>query len=437
MAQPATAPEHLERTVVARARRFEREAVAELCDRNLDRLYRMCEALTGTAQAAEEIAEAAFMKALDGLPDFEGEGRAFDVWLLRLAASAAARRRAPGVGLRARMARLSNFDYELVALRVLGEVDSDRLSPALNAPPANLRAWLVSGLRELDDRSGSGWGYDLRAFDAAVGEVTAGADPDRTAATLSAPPDAEALLRVVAQLRGLLGGPPPAETVTRLRTRVLAAVAERRVQWVHRHHHGVATVPGVDRRRYPTRRGTAIALTLAAVLATVVGASFALLSSFAEPDSFLYPLKLTGEGILVAMDISPVSRADLEIKLARTREREAEDMAVHGKGQLAVEALRARYRLLLAAGRDLLSVPEADRDSGWRSTRDEFFAEEDKAETLIERDLESSGQRRAEDQAQAVVADYERNRRGLDAALGRRPTRTPTPGGSTSGQGST
>jgi DNA-directed RNA polymerase specialized sigma24 family protein len=429
VAQPATVPEHLERSVVARARRYEREAVAELCDRNLERLYRMCEALTGSSQAAEEVAGMAFMKALDGLPDFEGEGRAFDVWLMRLGASAAARRRPPGVGLRARMARLSNFDYELVALRVLGEIDSDRLSPALNAPPANLRAWLVSGLRELDGRSGSGWGYDLRAFDAAVGEVVAGADPDRTAATLSAPPDAEALLRVVAQLRGLMGGPPPAEAVTRLRTQVLAAVAERRVQWVRRHHHGVATVPGVDRRRYPTRRGTAIALALAALLAAVVGGSFALLSSFAEPDSPLYPLKLTGEGVLVAMDISPVSRADLEVKLARTREREAEDMAVHGKGGLAVQALRARYQLLLAAGRDLLSVPEADRDRGWRSTRDEFFAEEDKAETLIERDLEAGGQRQAADRAQTVVGDYERDRKALDASLGRRPTRPPTPGG--------
>ncbi|HLH67506.1 MAG TPA: sigma factor [Candidatus Dormibacteraeota bacterium] len=432
MAQPATAPEHLERTVIARARRYEREAVAELCDRNLDRLYRMCEVLTGTSQAAEEVVEAAFMKALDGLPDFEGEGQAFDVWLLRLGASVAARRRAPGVGLRARLGRLSNFDYELVALRVLGEVDSDRLSPALNAPPANLRAWLVSSLRELDGRAGSGWGYDLRAFDAAIGEVVAGADPDRTATTLTAPPDAQSLLGVVAQLRGLLGGPIPAEVATRLRTRVLAEVAERRVQWVHRHH-VVATVPGVGQRRYPTRRGTVIALALATILAMVVGASFALLSSFAEPNSLLYPLKLTGEGILVAMDISPVSRADLETKLARTREREAEDMAVHGQGWLAVEALRARYQLLLAAGRDLLSVPEPDRDQRWRSTRDAFFAEEDKSETLIERDLEASGQRQAESQAQAVVASYERNRRALDAALGRRPTRAPTPGGSSIG----
>ena len=71
--------------------------------------------------------------ALDGLPGFDGDGAAFHVWLLRLAAASAAKCRPQGPGVRGALAQLSNFDYELVALRVLGEVEIDHLSPALNA----------------------------------------------------------------------------------------------------------------------------------------------------------------------------------------------------------------------------------------------------------------------------------------------------------------
>src|SRR5262249_53085516 len=288
LAQPAIATEFLDPTLVSRAQRYERDAVASLCDRSLEALYRVCLALTGDAADAEQLAGAALLKALDGLSGFSGDSAAFHVWLLRLAAGAAA------TGTRAALNGLSNFDYELISLRILGEVDVDHLIPALNAQAPSLRAWLVTALREVDGRSGTGWGPDLRGFDGAVDEVIEGAEPDATAEDLSAPHDAKALLQQVANLRALIGDPIDSATATRLRTTMLAAVAERRALWVYRHHN-TATVPGIEHRRYSSRTGTFLALGIAAVLAVVIGAVLAVLSSFAEPTSSFYVLKRTGE----------------------------------------------------------------------------------------------------------------------------------------------
>jgi DNA-directed RNA polymerase specialized sigma24 family protein len=422
LAQPATVPDVLDPTLVARAQRYEPEAVASLCDRNLDGLYRMCAALAGDPEVAESLAGDALMKALDGLAGFEGDGSAFHVWLLRLAAGAAARRRPRGDGTRGALGRLSNFDYELVALRVLAEVDVDHLGPALNAQSANLRAWLVSGLREADGRSGTGWGPDLRAFDAAVDDVIDGADPVHAATRASAPGDAEALLRVVAGIRGLIGDPIPPVIATRLRTRLLAAAGERRTRWVNRHH-VAATVPGVERRRYPSRTGTFVALGFAVMLAIGVGAVLAVLSSFAGPTSSLYPLKRTGESVLLAVNVDPVGRADLEIKLAQTREREGEDMAARGDGDRATAALDSRYGLLRAASRDLLTA--SVHDGRWRAARDRLFKESDVPVTPIIRDLEVSGQARSAQDVQNLVAAYETDSRSTQGQLGRKQPRPP------------
>jgi DNA-directed RNA polymerase specialized sigma24 family protein len=425
VAQPATAPDVLDSTLVARAQRYEHDAVASLCDRNLEALYRMCAALAGDPEVAESLAGDALMKALDGLASFDGDGSAFHVWLLRLAAAAAARRRPQGDGIRGALARLSHFDYELVALRVLAEVDVDHLAPALNAQPANLRAWLVTGLREADGRSGTGWGPDLRAFDAAVDEVIDGADPTHAAAHAAAPNDAEALLNVVARLRGLVGGPIPPEVAIRLRTRLLAAAGERRTRWVIRHH-AVATVPGIERRRYPSRTGTFLALGFAILLAVSVGAVLAVLSSFAGPTSSLYPLKRTGESVLLTVSLDPVARADLEIKLAQTRERESEDMASRGDGDRATAAASSRYQLLRAASHDLLGA--SVHDARWRAARDRLFKESDVPVTPIVRDLEVSGQARSAQDVQNLTAAYEKDSQALQGQLGRKPADQGAPG---------
>lgn len=416
MAQPATTTELLDPTLVARARRYEREAIASLCDRNLDGLYRMCLALMGEPAAAEEVAGIALMKSLDGLRHFEGDASAYRVWLLRLGATACSRRRPQADGVRGAMARLSNFDYELVALRILGEVDIDRLGPVLNAQSANLRAWLVTGLREVDGRSGTGWGHDLRAFDAAVEEVIGGADPDKVAPRVAAPGDADRLLRTLAGLRELVGDPIPPAVATRLRTQLLAAVAEQRALWVHRHH-APATVPGIVRRRYPSRTGTFVAVATAGLVAIVVGGVVAVISSFAGPESSLYQVKRDTESILVTVNVDPVSRAQLELNLAQTREREAEDMASRGDGPRTADVLSDRFLLLRAASRDLISVP--DHSARWRATRDRLFQEADVQMTPILRDLQLSRQTRSAQDVQNIVAGYETDAKQLDAELGR------------------
>jgi DNA-directed RNA polymerase specialized sigma24 family protein len=418
VAQPAIATDHLDPTLVARARRYERDAVAELCDRNLDALFRMCEALAGDPVAAEALANQALSKALDGLPGFEGDGPAFDVWLMRLGAASAARHRPQTAGLRLAMARLSNFDYELIALRILAGVDSDHLAPLLNAQPASLRAWIVGALRELDGRSGAGWGHDLRALDAAVDDVLRGEEPFPAASRVSAPSDTVALLRTASEVHALAGEPIPPEAATRLRTNVLAATAERRALWVYRHH-GVATVPGIQQRRYPSRRGAFLALGAAGILALVVGAVMAVFASFAGPDSAFYPLKRFGESTLVAVDLDPVDRAQLEVKLAQTRAREAEDMASRGDGDRAIMAVNDRYDLLRAASQDLIAVPA--RDTRWNAARTNLFNESDHLVTPIEHDLQVTGQATASAEVQRLASGYEAERKPLEADLGRQP----------------
>lgn len=427
MAQPAIATEFHDPTLVSRAQRYEPDAVASLCDRSLEALYRVCLALTGEPAAAEQLAGEALLKALDGLAGFGGDGAAFHVWLLRLAAAAAARRRPQGTGTRQALVELSNFDYELVALRILGEVDVDHLTPALNAQAPSLRAWLVTALREVDGRSGTGWGPDLRAFDTAVDEVIEGADPDALAADLSAPGDAAPLLQQVANLRALIGEPIDPPTATRLRTTMLAAAAERRARWVYRHH-GVATVPGIERRHYPSRTGTFVALGIAAVLAVIVGAVLAVLSSFAEPTSSFYPMKRMGESALLAIQVDPVDRAQLEINLAETRDREAEDMAARGDGDQTVTAVSDRYAMLTAAGRDLLSVTV--HDSRWKAARQRLFDKSDTSMVSIERDLDASGQTRSRQDVERLAASFDVSRKPVENELGRAtpaPSQSSTP----------
>ena len=341
-------------------------------------------------------------------------------------AAAAGHRHAPGAGrpeqLRLRAHRPPHP----------GEVDVDHLTPALNAQAPSLRAWLVTALREVDGRSGTGWGPDLRAFDAAVDEVIEGADPAALGDGLSAPGDAARLLQQAANLRALIGEPIDPPTATRLRTTMLAAVAERRALWVYRHH-GAATVPGIERRHYPSRTGTFIALGIAVVLAVVVGAVLAVLSSFAEPTSSFYPVKRMGESALVAIQLDPVDRAQLEINLAETRDREAEDMAARGDGDQTVAVLTDRYNLLTAASHDLLSA--SVHDSRWRNVRKNVFDKSDESMTSIERDLDATGQTRSRQDVEQLAANFDVSRKPIETQLGRttpaaseNSTPPPTPG---------
>jgi len=192
-------------------------------------------------------------------------------------------------------------------------------------------------------------------------------------------------------------------------------------------------VPGIEKRRYSSKAGTLIALSVAGVLAVVVGSVLAVLSSFANPTSALYPLKLAGESTLVRVNMDRINRAQLEIKLAQTREREAEDLAARGYGDLTVEAVDRRFALLRAAGGDLSAVQIHDRR--WKTARDRLFSESDVTVTEIERELEGTGQTRSKAEIDNLVTAYAADRKALQAELAPTtqpvvpapPAATPTP----------
>jgi DNA-directed RNA polymerase specialized sigma24 family protein len=426
LAQSTTASAPPDPTLLLRAREFDREALAELCDRNVGRMYSLCSALLGDSESAELLVGRALLRALDGLDSFTGDGAAFDLWVLRLAAAEAARYRPQTAGIRADLARLSHQEFELLALRVLGEIDTDHLAPALGMRAVALRSQLAAALRRVDGAVGGSGNADLRLFDEGIDRVSRGADPQRTAASLSAPPDALTLLRTVAEVRGLLQEEVPESATIRLRTAFLAAGAERRTQWVRRHQRP-ATVPGIDARRYPNRVGAALALGVAAGLALLVGLMLTGLSVFADPDSPFYPIKRFGEAALVAVDGDALSRAQLEIRLAQVREREAEDMASRGDGVRTVDAMSDRYDLLRDASRDLIA--SQSRNSQWKSSRDKLFDEASHPTSVVQRDLRVTGQNSSADQVAQLSKAYESDRKQLDPQLGHP---TPSPGASQS-----
>lgn len=421
LAQPATAQAQPDPSLLLRAREYDREALAELCDRNVGPLYAMCSALLGDPEAAELLVGRTMLRALEGLPGFSGDGPAFDLWLLRLAASEAARRRPVTAGLRGDLTRVSNHEYELVALRVLAHVDTDHLAPALGVRATTLRSQLVAALRRLDGTGLPGTGADLRLFDDAVDRVVEGADAQRTAASVSSPTDTLALLRTVSDLSNLRRDMLDEEGAIRLRTAFLAAGAERRTQWVRRHQRPAA-VPGMQSRRYPNRIGATLALGVAAALALGVGLLLTALSAFADPDSGFYPLKRFGEAALITVDRDPVSRAGLEIKLAQVRQREAENMASRGDGDRTVDAMSDRFELLRDASRDLIASNQ--RGKSWNTIRDKLFDEASHPTTLVQRDLDVTGQKRAADEVSKLSKSYETDRKQLDPQLGR-PAPTP------------
>src|SRR5262249_58096787 len=168
-----------------------------------------------------------------------------------------------------------------------------------------------------------------------------------------------------------------------------------------------------------------VALGIAAVLAVVVGAVLAVLSSFAEPTSTFYPVKRTGESAVVAIQVDPVDRANLEINLAETREREAEDMASRGDGEETTTALSARYQLLEAAGHDLLSV--SVHDARWKDATNRLFTKSDLQMASIERDLQATGQDRSSQDIQRMASNFDEQRRPVETELGRKAAGPTTP----------
>jgi hypothetical protein len=419
----------IDRPTIDRARHFELAAVESILDRCLDPLYHLCVALTGDAQEAEDLTEHALMRGLDALGGYRGDEPDLLALLLRTAAKAAALREPSKPGLRRSMAQLTTTEYELVALRVFAGLSTDRLAPSLSARQTVLRAQLLNALRLLAGERANAtplpWkGQDLTEFDAAVDRVVAGEAPEQAAAAVTEPTDVLARLRTVTELRRVPSEPIAPAARERLYHQVLEVAQERRVHWVQGHQ-GSPKVPGMQVRRYRRRpsRGV-LTLAVSLVLAALAGTTLAVVSSFADPDSLLYPLKRLGESVLVSATPSPVSKADLEIKLSQTREREAEDMASRGKGDLAVQAIRDRVSLLRSAAKELSGT--SAKSNRWRDTRNSFFATASAPLDEVERELEVTGQPTAAQEVREIDVDWVHQEPSLRQSL-TQPAASPAP----------
>ncbi len=412
---------------MVRAQRYEKDALEELFNRNLEAVYAIAHALCGDANAAEALAGQAFMKALDGLPSNRSEAARFDTGVRRLAATGGLRRLPMASGVRAGLGRLPRAQYEVVALRLLGGLSTELLASHLGRRPAAVRAQLADGLRELGGgRNGHRQVGAEADFDLAVDRARDGPEAGGPAGSPAVPADADVLLTTAGTVAALARAPIPPATATRLRTMFFAAVGERRALWVHRNH-GVATVPGVNVRKRPSQTGAYSALAFAGMLALGIGVVLAVLSSFADPDSVFYPIKGLGESVLIKVNRDPVARADLEIKLAGARSREAEDMAAAGKGQLAEDAIARHFDLLRSGATDLKRAPL--RTAKWKAARDRLFDEAGKPQTQEQRDLKAAGQAGAADGIKVLAENYQNQRKSLDAGLGRAvPAAGPAPG---------
>jgi hypothetical protein len=352
---------------------------------------------------------------------------------MRTAALAAARRQPSEPGLRQSLAQLTTAEYELVALRVFAGLSTELLALTMSTRQAVLRAHLLSALRSLTGERANGttpWGApDLAEFDAALDRVVSGEAPEQAAAAVTAPTDVLARLRTVTSLRRVPRAPLTPAARDRLYHEVLATAAERRVHWVQGHQ-GSPKVPGMEQRRYPKPRHGILTLSMGVVLAALAGTTLAVVSSFADPDSLLYPLKRAGESVLVAATPDAVNRADLEVKLSQTREREAEDMASRGKGGLAVHAVEDRVSLLRAAAHDLAGASR--RDNRWTGSRTRFTDAASAPLDQVERDLAVTGQPASAEQVRQIDVDWVRRQPALRQSLGQpapSPTAPPPPTG--------
>jgi hypothetical protein len=164
------------------------------------------------------------------------------------------------------------------------------------------------------------------------------------------------------------------------------------------------------------RFGQVTVLVIALMIAVTVGAFLAVAANFSAPDSALYPVKRTGENILLTLARDPVSRSNLEVNLSEERLREAETMAAAGRPDLALDMLSARYGELRDAGDRLAADPV--RDARWRDARSHFLDEAARPVAPLQRQLQQKGYPTWAAQATAVASDFAKYLDGIKPKLG-------------------
>ena len=74
-----------ETNLIQRARRLDRVAVSALYRQHVQAIYRYVYYRVGDASVAEDLTAEVFLRAIEGLPDFELRGVPFVAWLYRIA----------------------------------------------------------------------------------------------------------------------------------------------------------------------------------------------------------------------------------------------------------------------------------------------------------------------------------------------------------------
>jgi hypothetical protein len=160
-------------------------------------------------------------------------------------------------------------------------------------------------------------------------------------------------------------------------------------------------------------------LVLFIVLAVAVGALLSLVSMFSDPGSAFYNTKLTAENMLVAVQISPTSKANLQVQLAGTRLSEAEDMAYAGKGTLTVQAMQRRYTLLESAAGEL--ARDSNHDAKWQSAVANWESASGISAENIENDLRGAHQTAAAAQVTDLANQFQAERKAYVQQLTAKP----------------
>ena len=116
------------------------------------------------------------------------------------------------------------------------------------------------------------------------------------------------------------------------------------------------------------------------VLIVSAGMGATLASADSLPDDAMYPVKIAGEGVRLALAGAPEDRAAVELSIAEHRLAEAEKLAVSGRRSDALVA-SAVYSAHIAAAAAELSA-EADRASVGPQLESSFNAQRERAQKL-------------------------------------------------------
>jgi hypothetical protein len=141
----------------------------------------------------------------------------------------------------------------------------------------------------------------------------------------------------------------------------------------------------------------------------------AVVAGFSEPDSPAYPLKRMAEKAMVNTAPTGAARADLEIKMAAQRLREAETMAARSRPDLATQAVALRYQELRTAARELAGT--GPRDRAWHAVRDRFLAEAGLSTAALQHELTVRKQPGAATAVRIQAERFQAERAAIDARL--------------------